>query len=77
MIIPPASLKPDTLTAIIESFIMREGTDYGEVELTLEQKVARVRPQIMRGDILVIFDPETETVTLMTKEQYQQSQLNP
>jgi len=71
MIIPPTELKPDILSAVIESYIVRDGTDYGEVELSLAQKVARLLPQVLNGDILIVFDTETESVTLMTKEQYQ------
>lgn len=71
MIIPPTELKPDILNAVIESYIVRDGTDYGEVELSLAQKVTRLMPQVLNGDILIVFDTETESVTLMTKEQYQ------
>ena len=35
MIIPATQLQTDTLTAILEEFITREGTDYGELELNL------------------------------------------
>ena len=49
---------------MIESFVLREGTDYGEREQSLEQKVAQVRAQLERGLARILFDPETETVTL-------------
>lgn len=38
MIIPWQSLPEDTLENIVESVILREGTDYGCHELTFEQK---------------------------------------
>jgi len=44
--------------------VLREGTDYGEREHSLEQKVAQVRGQLERGLARILFDPETETVTL-------------
>ena len=40
MLIPWQDLSPETLENLIESFVLREGTDYGEHERTLEQKVA-------------------------------------
>ncbi|SUH86409.1 Uncharacterised protein family (UPF0270) [Salmonella enterica subsp. enterica serovar Typhimurium] len=43
MIIPWQGLAPDTLDNLIESFVLREGTDYGEHERSLEQKVADVK----------------------------------
>ncbi len=50
---------------MIESFVLREGTDYGEREHTLEQKVAQVRWQLERGQARILFDPETNTITLV------------
>jgi uncharacterized protein YheU (UPF0270 family) len=49
---------------VIESFVLREGTDYGEREFSLEQKVAQVRAQLERGQARILFDPETDTVTI-------------
>jgi len=50
---------------VIESFVLREGTDYGAREYSLEQKVAHVRSQLERGQARILFDPETNTVTLV------------
>jgi uncharacterized protein YheU (UPF0270 family) len=49
---------------VIESFVLREGTDYGERECSLEQKVEQVRAQLERGQARILFDPDTNTVTL-------------
>lgn len=38
MIIPWQELEESTLYNILDSFILREGTDYGEKELSLEEK---------------------------------------
>lgn len=70
MIIPPNQLNPDTLQSVLEEFISREGTDYGEHELSLEEKVARLRPQVMHGEVLIVFDEFLETLTLMRREDY-------
>ncbi len=43
MIIPWQELSTETLDNLIESFVLREGTDYGMQEKTLEQKVADVK----------------------------------
>jgi uncharacterized protein len=64
MDIPYQDLKAETLTAIIEEFISREGTDYGETEYSLEQKVEQVKAQLNRGEIVLNFDPETESCDL-------------
>jgi uncharacterized protein YheU (UPF0270 family) len=49
---------------VIESFVLREGTDYGEREYSLEQKVAQVRAQLERGLARILFDPESNTITI-------------
>jgi uncharacterized protein len=63
--IPHAELSADALRGVIESFVLREGTDYGEHEHSLEQKVAQVRAQLERGQARILFDPESNTVTLV------------
>jgi uncharacterized protein YheU (UPF0270 family) len=58
-------LSPETLRALIEEFVSRDGTDYGAVERSLEQKVADVMRQLTRGEARIVFDPESETATIV------------
>jgi len=69
MEIPYKELSAATLAAIIEEYITREGTDYGDREYTLAQKVEQVKKQLERGDIYLSFDPESETCHLAAREQ--------
>jgi len=64
MNIPFQDLEAETLTAIIEEFISREGTDYGSHEISLEQKVQQVINQLQSGKIVVTFDPESQSCDL-------------
>ncbi|MFT7471597.1 MAG: hypothetical protein ACI8XU_001493 [Kiritimatiellia bacterium] len=64
MNIPFQELTTETLTAIIEEFISREGTDYGVHETSLEKKVLQVMNQLERGEIVVTFDPESQSCDL-------------
>ena len=68
--IPVDRLNAEILTAIIEEFILREGTDYGAQEAGMENKIAQVRGQLARGDVLITFDPATENCTLLTRHQF-------
>lgn len=70
MIIPPESLSEEALQGVLEEFISRDGTDYGELELSLEAKIARLKPQVVRGEVLIVFDETLECVTLMTREEW-------
>ncbi|HLS98805.1 MAG: YheU family protein [Porticoccaceae bacterium] len=76
--IPPERLDPELLDAIIGEFVLREGTDYGERELPLADKIAEVRRQIARGEVVIVFDPESESCNLLTRRQFRQwSAANP
>jgi uncharacterized protein YheU (UPF0270 family) len=63
--VPHTALAPDILRAVIESYVLREGTDYGERELTLDDKVARVMALLERGDVKILFHPESATVDIV------------
>ena len=63
--IPHKQLAADLLRGIVESFVLREGTDYGEKEFSLEQKVAHVLRQLDRGEAQIIFDPSSQSVDLV------------
>jgi uncharacterized protein len=63
--VPHAELAPDLLHAVVESYVLREGTDYGEREFSLAEKVAHVISLLERGEAQIVFDPETETVSIV------------
>ncbi|MBU2097840.1 MAG: YheU family protein [Gammaproteobacteria bacterium] len=65
MKIPWERLDADTLDAVIEEFVSREGTDYGQQEYSLADKVAQVRLQLKRGEAWIDFDPDTQTCHLL------------
>ncbi|WP_409422065.1 YheU family protein [Pseudaeromonas sp. ZJS20] len=73
MLIPWQSLSEDTLTNLIEYFVLREGTDYGEQEVSLTDKVAQVRRQLQRGEVVLQYSELHESVTLLSREQWRQA----
>jgi hypothetical protein len=62
--IPYDALSPEALRGVIESFVLREGTEYGDRDFTLQEKVDQVLQQLKRREAWVMFDPATETVTV-------------
>ncbi|MFG1174868.1 YheU family protein [Erwiniaceae bacterium CAU 1747] len=70
MIIPWKDLDPETLDNLIESFVLREGTDYGEQERSLAQKVTDVRRQLTSGEAVLIWSELHETVNIMPRGQF-------
>jgi uncharacterized protein len=67
VVVPYTELAPELLHAVVESFVLREGTDYGEREISLEAKVARVIKQLKNGEAKIIFDPESDSVTIVVR----------
>lgn len=65
VIIPAERLSREALQAVIERFVLREGTDYGRQEIELSRKIEAVRRQIDSGKALIVYDPETGTTTLL------------
>lgn len=69
MIIPIADLTEDTLFNIIEGFVLREGTEYGESDVSLEDKVQQVLQQLKLGEVLLVYSELHETVNIIPKQQ--------
>lgn len=67
MEIPHRELSPNTLQALIEEFVLREGTDYGETEIPMAQKFQQIMDQLDHGKIVIVFDPETESCNIIRK----------
>lgn len=68
--VPKEALSPEALHGIIESFILREGTDYGRDEVGFEKKYEQVERQLDKGEVKIVFDPESETVGMVTKAEW-------
>ncbi len=65
VVVPHSALSAELLRAVVESFVLREGTDYGVREHSLEAKVAHVVLQLERGEAQVVYDPQTESVGIV------------
>lgn len=69
MIIPIEELSKDALFNLIEGFVLREGTDYGDLDCDLEGKVEQVFKQLKAGDALLVYSELHETVNIIPKDQ--------
>jgi uncharacterized protein YheU (UPF0270 family) len=67
--IPPARLQPDVLQALLEEFATRDGTDYGERETSLVQKVESLARQLTQGDIKLLYDADSEYWDLVAQDE--------
>ncbi len=62
---PYTELSGDALRGVLESFVLREGTEYGERDVSLDQKVAQVEKQLKRGEAQIVFDPESQSIDIV------------
>lgn len=67
--VPYNQLNPDTLRALVEEFITREGTDYGEVEVDLETKVMQVISKLKKCEAIIVFDEKSETCNIVLRDE--------
>jgi uncharacterized protein YheU (UPF0270 family) len=66
--IPIESLSPETVDALIDEFVTRHGADSALHEHTLGEKKVAVARQLERGELVIVFDSESETCNIMAKE---------
>lgn len=66
--IPYDQLSPEALQGVVEEFVTRDGTDYGEVEVPLGTKIAQVLAQLKSGKAVIVFDQKTESCTILKRD---------
>ncbi|MCA6063289.1 YheU family protein [Thalassolituus marinus] len=66
--IPYERLSAEALDAILEEFVTREGTDYGDYDYSLDDKKAHVQQQLRRGDAILLFDPVSQSCHIELKQ---------
>ncbi|MEZ0391978.1 MAG: YheU family protein [Pseudobdellovibrionaceae bacterium] len=76
VLVPVEALSAETLQALIESFILREGTDYGRQEVEHQTKLEQIKRQMDKGQVKIVFDPNSESVTLMTDRDWKRLSTN-
>lgn len=71
-VIPFDSLERETLENVLNDIVSRDGTDYGEYDLSLEQKRDQALRALKSGEAVLLFDTESETIQLVSKRALQQ-----
>ncbi len=68
LIIPYKELSQEALQGVVEEFVTRDGTDYGEREMPLETKVQQVLNQLHAGKVVIVFEQKTQTCNILKKD---------
>lgn len=69
--ISPGQLSPEALTGLIEEWVTRDGTDYGEREVSTRDKAAEVRRLLSRGELLIVYDPACGQAALISARDWE------
>jgi uncharacterized protein YheU (UPF0270 family) len=67
--VPVHRLAVDVRGALLEEYASRDGTDYGERELTLAEKVANLERQLADGELCILYEIESEQWDLLPADQ--------
>lgn len=67
--VPPGRLQADILQSLLEEYASRDGTDYGEREVPLADKVRALQGQLDSGDVQILYDTDSEEWDLVPREQ--------
>lgn len=70
MIIPWQDLEESTLYNVLDSFILREGTDYGTRELSLEEKRERLLNQLKADKVVIVWSELHESLDIKDKRSF-------
>ncbi|PKG82742.1 hypothetical protein CXF85_12485 [Colwellia sp. 75C3] len=70
MIIPLEQLSHEILTAIIEDFILREGTEYGAEDVSKEAKIGQVKKQLEQGHAVLVYSELHESINILPSDQF-------
>jgi|TARA_B100000767_G_C19721421_1_gene517451 hypothetical protein len=73
MIIPLTQISTATLDAIIEDFVLREGTEYGLEDISKEDKIAQVKHQLNSGNAVLVYSELHESVNILPSDQFNDS----
>lgn len=67
MLIPFEKLAPDVLTALIEDFVTRDGTDHGDLT-PLQTRIDRVRTALQNKQAVIVYDVQTQQCQLCLRQ---------
>ncbi len=63
--VPLERLDTDTLQALLSEFASRDGTDYGEVETPLHDKIKQLKAQLESAQLRILYDTDSEQWDLL------------
>ena len=65
--VPYQDINPETLHNMIEEFVSRDGSDWGDSGGSMEDKIKQVLRQFESGKIKVVFDLTSQSANIVSK----------
>jgi uncharacterized protein YheU (UPF0270 family) len=69
MMVPHDQLQPETLRALIEEFITRNGGVQGHTDVPMDRMIQQVMTQLKSGKVVIVFDEEDQSSTIVSKNE--------
>ncbi len=67
MIIPIDAVDTETLHSLVEAFVLREGTEYGAEDVSMETKVTQVLNALKSNEAVLVYSELHESVDIRPK----------
>lgn len=74
VVVPAAALSLHALNGLIEQYVLREGTEYGARDYSLEEKVRRVHKQLDAGKVLIVYNDDLGLAELISQNDFSKNQ---
>ncbi|MEQ8517239.1 MAG: YheU family protein [Chromatocurvus sp.] len=65
--VPPERLPAETLAALLEEYVSRDGTDYGRYDISVAEKRSQLQSRLTTGDLQLLYDADSEHWDLVDK----------
>ena len=66
IILSYCDIAPETLNKLLEEIVSRDGTDYGDSEVSIEQKINQVILKLKSGEACLCYDEQTESCNVLS-----------
>jgi uncharacterized protein YheU (UPF0270 family) len=76
IVVPHDQLEPETLWAVIEDFVTRDGAIQGHLEISLAEKMKAVQRRLNSGTAVIVFDHAEETFSIVPSDEWLRSSRN-
>lgn len=73
LVIPMQRIEPETLSELIKDWLTRQSQDWDFSDGNPEQAIDLVRQRLADNHLLICWDAESESLNLLSKEEYQRA----